>query len=397
MPIKLPRHLENLNTYARRRPPTVEIRRNQPGAPPGTLVSVYEAPPPSIHLFAFQKGQLHETSITDVAELQQFLTDCELCWINVIGLGDADIVRQLGELLQLHKLALEDVLNVPQRPKLETYDDKLFFIARMPRLNGSVQDGIEQVSIFVDKKFVLTIHERPGDTFEPVRNRIRSRRLRATDLTTDYLAYSVLDTIVDSYFPLLEAFGEELAEVEATILNGIIDHSVSRIYRLKRDLLSIRRAMWPQRDAILALYREPTELITANTKLHLRDCADHCNHIIDLLENYREISSSLVDLYLSMTSQRMNEIMKVLTIIATIFIPLTFIVGVYGMNFNPEASPWNMPELQWYYGYPLTMLAMLLMALFMLLFFRKKGWLGGNVPTFSEKNEHVEKQTRQDS
>lgn len=384
MPIKLPKQLENLSAYARRKPPLIEIRRNQPGAAPGTLLSVAEAPPPSIQLIAFQHNKFIETAIEQVNDLQQYLDTWDVCWINVIGLGDADVIRKLGELLDLHNLALEDVLNVPQRPKMEAYDDKLFFIARMPLLNGTVQDGIEQVSIFVDKKFVLTIHERPGDTFDPIRKRIRSQRMRATDLGTDYLTYSILDTIVDSYFPLLEDFGEELATVETAILSGIIDNSVSKIYRLKRDLLTIRRAMWPQRDAIFAMYREPTDLITTDTKLHLRDCADHCNHIIDLLENYREISSSLVDLYLSMTSQRMNEIMKVLTIIATIFIPLTFIVGVYGMNFDPEISRWNMPELKWHYGYPITMGGMLLMALLMLVYFRKKGWLGGDMPAFTD-------------
>ncbi len=383
MPIKLPRKLKHLTAYARRKPQRVEIRRNQPGAAPGTLVSVSEAPPPTIQLIAFQQNDFLEIPIENVDDLQQYLDTWEVCWINVIGLGDADVICKLGELLSLHKLALEDVLNVPQRPKMEAYDDKLFFIARMPLLNGTVEDGIEQVSIFVDKKFVLTIHERSGDTFEPIRKRIRAKRMRASDVSTDYLTYSILDTIVDSYFPLLEDFGEELATVETAILSGIIDNSVSKIYRLKRDLLTIRRAMWPQRDAIFAMYREPTDLITTDTKLHLRDCADHCNHIIDLLENYREISSSLVDLYLSMTSQRMNEIMKVLTIIATIFIPLTFIVGVYGMNFDTEISRWNMPELKWRYGYLVTMGGMFLMALLMLVFFRKKGWLGGDVPVLN--------------
>ncbi len=355
----------------------VEIRRNQPGAPPGTLISVHEAPAPTVDVLAFKADDFVEATLEDLTKLDDFLGKWPVCWINVVGLGDAEVIRQIGERLDLHKLALEDVLNVPQRPKLEAYDDKLFCIARMPRSGGQVSDGIEQVSIFIAKNFVLTVQERPGDVFAPVRQRIRSSRTRVTRLGTDYLAYAILDAIIDSYFPLLEEFGEELAEVEAIILSGVVDQTIARIYRLKRDLLTIRRAMWPQRDAIFALYREPTELVSSDTQIHLRDCADHCNHIIDLLENYREISASLVDLYLSMTSQRMNEIMKVLTVIATIFIPLTFVVGVYGMNFNPDVSPWNMPELNWRYGYAVTMGAMGTLALGMLAYFWRKGWIGG--------------------
>jgi magnesium transporter len=369
--------LEQFKAQLARLPhPILEIRRNQPGAPPGTLTSPPEAAPPRIEVLAFDSEEHLEQVIESLDALPALREKWPVLWVNVVGLGDVEVVRTVGEQFGLHKLALEDVLNIPQRPKLESYDERLFLIARMPRAGGTVADGIEQVSLFLGKGWVVTFQEREGDVLEPVRQRIRASRARLARLGADYLAYTILDAIIDSYFPLLEDFGEELAEVEALILSGDTRSTVPRIYGLKRDLLAIRRAMWPQRDAVFALYREPSEIIARETQIHLRDCADHCNHIIDLIENYREIGASLVDLQLSMSSQRMNEIMKVLTIIATIFIPLTFIAGVYGMNFNPDTSPWNMPELNWRYGYPAAMSVMLLIALTMLGFFWRKGWLG---------------------
>lgn len=356
--------------------PFFEVKRTQPGAAPGTLVSHPDRPKPKLNILAFREDELMEETVPNVKEIEPLRDHWPVLWINVEGLGDAEVIGELGKMFDLHPLALEDVLNIPQRPKAEVYNDKVFFIARMPTPGLDGHAVLEQVSIFWGKGFVLTIQERAGDVFEPVRHRVRGARGRLARPSPDYLAYTLIDAIIDSYFPLLESHGEVLAEIEAMILGGGREDSVSRVYRMKRELLTVRRAMWPQRDALHVLYREPTEAIGEETRIHLRDCIDHCNHIIDLLENYREISASLLDLYLSMTSQRMNEIMKVLTIIATIFIPLTFVVGVYGMNFNPEASPWNMPELEWAYGYPAVMVFMLSIAGVMLFFFRRKGWLG---------------------
>jgi magnesium transporter len=356
--------------------PIFEVKRMQPGAAPGTLVGHPERPKPTIEVMAFGADEVFEKGDVAVEEIEELKSKAKVLWVNVDGLGDAEVVASLGKIFGLHPLSLEDVLNIPQRAKVEVDDDRVFFIARMARAGTDGHTLLEQVSIFLGKDFVLTFQERPGDVFEPIRQRIRSARGRLSKLGPDYLAYTLLDAIIDGYFPVLEAHGEALAEIEALILGGGPQDSVAPVYRMKRELLSIRRAMWPQRDALHALYREPTEVISDETRVHLRDIIDHSNHIIDLLENYREISASLLDLYLSMNSQRMNEIMKVLTIIATIFIPLTFIAGVYGMNFDPEAGPLNMPELAHPMGYPAVMFFMLLLAAAMLVYFRRKGWLG---------------------
>ncbi|MGH8742320.1 MAG: magnesium/cobalt transporter CorA, partial [Burkholderiales bacterium] len=281
-----------------------------------------------------------------------------------------------GERYGLHPLTIADVVNAHQRPKLESHDDHLFIVLRLPdRTEGLVT---EQLSILLGRDFVLTFQERPGDCFDPVRERLRRPESPMRGRGVDYLAYALIDALVDSYFPLLESYGEQLEALEEQVIARPEPARVVQIQRLRRELLEVRRALWPQREVLNALLREDTPCIAPGTRLFLRDCADHTAQLLDMVEIHREVTSGLLDLHLSSVSTRMNEIMKVLTIIATIFMPLSVIASIFGMNFNTETSPWNMPELDWYFGYPFALLLMALVAAGMLVMFWRKGWLGGD-------------------
>ncbi|MFN8612871.1 MAG: magnesium/cobalt transporter CorA [Vulcanimicrobiota bacterium] len=235
----------------------------------------------------------------------------------------------------------------------------------------------EQLSLFVGKNFLISFQEGiPGDCFGPLRDRLRKEASKLRSHGPDFLAYSLMDTVVDAYFPYLEDLGEVLEDYENQLLEAPTRDLIQKIHLIKRDLLNVRRAVWPLREAINPLLREQTPYVSKETQLFLRDCYVHCIQVVDLLETYRELSSSMLEIYLSSVSNRMNEVMKVLTIITTIFVPLTFVAGVYGMNFNTEKSPWNMPELNAYYGYPLCLVAMALMAGLELFYFWKRGWIG---------------------
>jgi magnesium transporter len=334
-----------------------------------------EAPPPVIRILAYGPGDMVEQEIGEPQRVRDFLDKWPVLWVDVEGLGDAETIRTLGELFGLHRLALEDVINVHQRPKIEQYGNYCFVVTRMVRLGEHLET--EQLSLFLGKNFVLTFQEgRPGDCLDLIRERIRQKRGRIREAGLDYLVYALLDAIVDCYFPILEEYGERLEAFEDEILSRPYGDTVARIHEIKRHLLTLRRAVWPQRETFNSLLREETPFVTHETRLYLRDCYDHVTQLIDLIETYRELGADLIDVYLSSISNRTNEIMRVLTVISTIFIPLTFIAGVYGMNFNPSASPWNMPELNWFWGYPLSLALMAAVALGQLIFFRRRGWLG---------------------
>ena len=346
-----------------------------PGTPPGTIIVHPEAAPPTIRILAYGPGDVLEENVSSPQQVREFFGTRPVLWVDVEGLGDAATIHALGEIFNVHRLALEDIVTVHQRPKIEQYDEQLFIVARAVYLGEQLET--EQISLFIGEDFVLTFQEgRPGDCLEAIRERIRKKGGRIRDAGYDYLAYAILDAIVDSYFPILEAYGERLETLEDEILLRPQVDTVARIHGIKRDLLTLRRAMWPQRETFNALLRSESAVMTTETRLYLRDCYDHSVQILDLLETYRELGSDLIDIYLSMVSNRTNEIMRVLTVISLIFIPLTFIAGVYGMNFNPEKSPWNMPELEWYLGYPLSLVLMLAVALGQLIYFRRRGWLG---------------------
>lgn len=295
-------------------------------------------------------------------------------WIDVAGLANVETIERIGKCFHLHPLALEDVVHTHQRAKVEDYEGFQFIVIRMAPVEG--EDATDQLSIFLGKGYVLTFQERPGDCLDELRDRIRHGKGRIRSQGADYLAYSILDSAVDAYFPLLERNGEALEELEDDVVMSPDPSVLSRVYEIRRRLLMLRRAVWPLREALATLTREQTLHFSQDTRTYLRDVYDHAIQIIDLMETYRDLSSNLMDVYLSSISNRLNEVMKVLTIITTIFIPLTFIVGVYGMNFHTEASPWNMPELRAYYGYPICLGVMLLLGVGEIIYFRKKGWLG---------------------
>lgn len=350
-------------------------RRARPGTAPGTLTIDPASPRPEIRVVAYGPDGFKEGAIARPAELKEYLARWPVTWVNVDGLGDAATIRELGEIFNLHPLALEDVVNVHQRAKVEQYGDQTFIVAHMATVNDHLET--EQISLFLGSKFVLTFQERPGwDCLEPVRDRIRKHLTHLRSAGPGYLAYALLDAIVDQYFPVLEAYGERLETLEDLVVERPDRAAVAEVHEMKRELLHVRRLIWPQREALNSLVRDRTPHIDDETRLYLRDCYDHAVRIIDLVETHREVCSDLMDLYLSSVSNRMNEVMKVLTVISTLFIPLTFIVGVYGMNFNTQISPWNMPELNWPFGYPLVLALMAIISVGQLIFFRRKGWIG---------------------
>ncbi|MBL9093544.1 MAG: magnesium/cobalt transporter CorA [Planctomycetaceae bacterium] len=358
----------------KRRKKVLTARRPETlGAAPGSVIIDPQAPPTSVYLTKFDEQAVQERELFDLSSLKSEREQPGVLWLNVVGLGSAAIIKQLGELFHLHPLAMEDVVNVHQRPKVDRYGEHLFIVLRMDA--RCEKQRTEQVSMFLGRGYVITFLEDPGDCFDPVR-----KRLRATDGVirrrgADYLTYALLDAAVDAYFPMLEDFGEKLEELEDEVLLKPSPAVVTRIHDAKHTLRTLRRVIWPLRDAMNELARDPSPLIADDTRVYFRDLYDHTVQIIDIVETYREIGSDLVDLYLSSLSNRMNEIMRVLTVISTIFMPLSFIVGLYGMNFN-TTSPWNMPELNWRYGYPLVLATLVVVTLGLLYFFHRRGWLG---------------------
>ncbi len=358
-------------------------RRTPPGTAPGTLAVDPGSPHPQIGMIAYGPDRFAEKGLASVDEIDAHSDVDSVLWINVTGLGDADILQRLGSRFGLHPLALEDVVNLHQRPKVEAYDDHLFIILRMPEVRTERAPGersnrleTEQVALCLGAGFVITFQERTGDTFEPVRQRLRRAGGRIRTYGADYLAYALIDATIDAYFPIMEEYGERVEALENEVIECAEHRQMAQIHDLKRDLLTARRAIWPQRDMLSALIREDTPLVEARTQIYLRDCHDHTIQLIDMIETCREICSGLVEIHLSSVGNRMNEVMKVLTIIATIFIPLTFVVGVYGMNFDPDAGTLNMPELGWRYGYPTVMLTMGVIAAGLVAWFYRKGWIG---------------------
>jgi magnesium transporter len=348
-------------------------RRSPVGAAPGTLISHPDAPPPAIRAMGYgPDGVFEEVEVSEPSEIRGLRGRWPVLWVDVEGVGNAEGVEAIGEIFGLHRLSLEDVMNVHQRAKIEEYPDHLFAVTHMAALGDHVTT--EQISLFLGGDWVLTFQERPGDVWEPVRERLRAGRGRIRTAGAHYLFYALLDAVVDGYYPLLEEFGARLELLEEAVIDDPREELVGVIHGARRDALALRHALWPMREAMAQLYRDEFALISDETRIYLRDAYDHSIQVIDLVENYREMASALLDVYLSSVSHRMNEVMKVLTIIATIFIPLTFIAGIYGMNFDPDASPWSMPELGWYWGYPAVWAVMIAVAVALAWYFKRKRW-----------------------
>ncbi len=302
-----------------------------------------------------------------IAQVVEYLGKYPVTWLNINGLADTELIEQVGEVFGLHRLALEDVVNTHQRAKVDDYDNGLFVVARMADLE--LRPVSEQLSMFIGGNYVVTFQEEPGDCWLGVRQRIRQRVGRLRACGPDYLAYSLLDSVIDAYYPVLERVGERLDEIEDAVISSPNRATLDDLHAMKSELLMLRRTVWPHREAIAELTRDTHAVIQDSTRLYLRDCYDHIIQIHDLVETYRELTADLRDLYMSSVSNRINETMRVLTIIATIFIPITFIASLYGMNFE------NLPEVKWKYGYLFAWTMMLITASGMVAYFWKQGWL----------------------
>lgn len=367
-------------------------RRSRPGEMPGTITVQAHAKQPELDVITFgpnaTKGSVSRTYFQALHEKPETPSEHDFTWFNVSGLGDADMLRAVGKNFHLHPLVLEDIANTGQRPKAEEYEEYLFIVIRVPVREERGNDAqairhaelgggllTRQLALCVGKDFLLTFEEEAEDILAPVRERLLQQKGKLYTRGPDYLAYALLDVVIDTYFPLLEHYVERIEDLETSALELSEGISIKTIHELKRELLMLRRIIWPQRDMVSHLLRSESVFIQENTHLYLRDCYDHSAQLLDVVETCRETTTSLVDIFLASQSNKMNEVMKVLTIIATIFIPLSWVAGVYGMNFDTD-SPWNMPELAWKFGYLGAMAMMLLIAAGLVWWFWRKGWIG---------------------
>ncbi len=348
--------------FRKRHPPT--------GATPGTLVIPDRARPPIIRVIRYTEDDLQEQEISKVEEIRPHLSEGAVTWVDVQGLGDRESLQAIRELFSIHPLAMEDIVNVPQRPKTETYDEHQFFITRVVMLRDDAPLDTDQVSIFIGSNYVLTFQERFGHVFDCVRDRMRRRGGRIRKHGPDYLGYAIMDAAVDGYFPVVEYLGDQIETLEDALLERPGPDALQKIQCIRRDVLALRRVILPHREAVSMLIRNDTPMVSDEVCVYLRDVDDHCVQLADVLQSYRDMATGLVDMYLSSLGHRQNEIMKVLTVMASIFIPLTFMVGIYGMNFE------NMPELKIGWAYPALLVLMALAAAVMILYFRRKGWIG---------------------
>jgi len=350
-------------------------KHQEPGTPPGTLPEPEAGvrAPLTIRMVDYTTEEVLDRELTDATDCLPYLERPTRTWIHVQGSAEADTLRELGRIFDLHPLALEDVVLGDQRPKTERYDAQLFMILADPEVrDGRVQ--VHQVSLFLGNRFVISFHSGPKDPFGVVRERLRHPEGRMRSRGPDYMFYALADLIIDRGFPCLEALGDRVENLEDKLLQNPTRETPRELQSIKRDLLLLRRKLWPQREAVNAVLRDEGRLLTDETRVYLRDGYDHAIQVMDLVESYRDVTAGLLDLYLSSVSNRLNEVMRVLTVIATIFIPLTFITGLYGMNFHNPDSPWDMPELHWYWGYPYALGLMVVVAAGMLVYFKRKGW-----------------------
>jgi magnesium transporter len=347
-------------------------RSKKAGLPPGTLIHIGEqkADVMKAMVLDYDEQSCAETLLTNVAECMLLRGKPTVTWLDIEGVHDIQALEKIGQCFGLHPLVMEDILNTDQRPKFEDYGDYLYIVLRMLTIGSeSGEINSEQVSLILGENFVLSIQEGTrGDVFEPVRTRIRSSKGAIRKLGADYLAYSLIDAVVDNYFIILEKIGERVELLEETLISDPGPETLHLIHDLKREMIYLRKSVWPLREVVSSMQRRDSVLIRESTGYYLRDVYDHTIQVIDTIETFRDMLSGMLDIYLSSISNRTNAVMKVLTVIATIFIPLTWIVGVYGMNFK------HMPELEWQYGYLLVWLAMLAIAVGMVVYFKLKKW-----------------------
>ncbi len=343
---------------------------------PGTLIHVGEEREHQVKLkyISYDRESIQETELDDIGSLATDRTD-KVLWINVDGIHDIQLIEKIGDAFAIHALALEDIVNTNQRPKMEDFDDHMFVVLKMLRFDeASSEIKSEQVSFIVGHNYVVSFQEWEGDVFDPVRQRLRNGRGKIRRMGADFLFYALLDAVVDHYFFVLESVGERIEQLESDLLVHPEPSTLNAIYSLKQEMIFLRKSISPLREVTRILANGESQFVREETSLFLRDVYDHTILVIETSESLRDLVAGLQDLYLSSVSNKMNEVMKMLTMIATIFIPLTFIAGIYGMNFNTDASPFNMPELNTRYGYVVTWLVMVVLGGVMAYYFKRKKW-----------------------
>ncbi|MGR8940842.1 MAG: magnesium/cobalt transporter CorA [Gammaproteobacteria bacterium] len=342
------------------------------GMPPGSLVHVGEVheQPTSIELIHYNASLLEKGRVESIDEILAYVAPDTVTWVIVNGLNDISVIEAVGRHFNIHGLILEDILNTHQRPKFEEFDTYLYIVFKAIALNnGDASVEYEQISLLLLDNIVFTFKEKPDEILDPIINRLNNEQSQIRSQGGDYLTYMIMDTVIDEYFALQDTFDELIETVEDELLANPTGHTLATIQKIKRELIFLRRSISPLRELLAALHRSDSTLLGERTKHYFTDIYDHAIRIIEALESYRDLISGMMDIYLSSVSNKMNETMKVLTVFATIFIPLTFIAGVYGMNFD------YMPELRWKWAYPALWIVFVLIAAVLLFFFKKRNWL----------------------
>ncbi len=357
---------------------SLNLARKKRGMSPGSLVFTGEQKVKeiSIDIFQYNQSSIIERKIDNIDELKGLLNPQNILWINICGLHEVDKLEKVREIFNFNPLVMEDILNVAHTPKLEDYEDYLFLICKS--LDYDLEKNkisVEHVSFILGKNYLITFQETEGDEFDLIRDRLRGAKGRIRKLGADYLMYRLLDSLVDNYTVILLQLDEIMENFEDVLLDKPSQDTIEEIYHFRKEINKLRRSVVPLKEVIYSMIKDIQPLINKSNLIFIRDLEDHIKNAVDTVENYKEQINSMIEIYRSSTQLKLNEILKVLTIISTIFIPLTFIVGIYGMNFNSDASPYNMPELNWYFGYPLVLGFMLLVAVILLIIFRRKRWI----------------------
>lgn len=356
---------------------SVQKLSQKAGLPPGTAVHVGErkSDKVTVSLFDYESETLRSLTVDNLEECLAYRNSSTVTWMHVDGLHDAKKIEEIGQLFDLHPLTIEDILNTSQRPKLDLFEKYIYLVIRVPFYDAIDKlIYLEQVSFILADNFLLTFQEQPDDTFDPVRERLRTSKGRLRTMGADYLTYTLIDTVIDSHFRVLEEISEDLETIEEELATQPSRETLSSIHSLKREMILLRKSVWPLRETINRMLRDDVPFIEERNRMFFQDLYDHTIQVLDTVETYRDLISGMLDIYLSVASNQMNEIMKMLTLYATIFIPLTFIAGLYGMNFNAEKSPYNMPELNWFYGYPFALGLMAAVGIGLLVYFKRKKW-----------------------
>jgi len=349
-----------------------ERRAKKAGQPPGTLDYIQEEKQKEVKInyIDYDTKDYTEKETDKIEDCYKFKDSPTISWINIEGVSDIDIIEKLGSHFDIHPLIQEDISHVHQRPKMEEHENSIYIVLKMLKYDEVNQEiEAEQVSLVLGNNFVITFQEKPGDVFEPIRKRLKNENGRIRNMKADYLAYALIDIIVDNYFVILEKISDRIEQIEEELVEQPSEGTLQTIYELKNEMIFLRKSVWPLREVINGLDKNETSFISPSIKVYLRDVYDHTIQVIETVETLRDMLGGMLDIYLSSLSNKMNEIMKVLTIIATIFIPLTFIAGIYGMNFE------YMPELSLRNGYFVILIVMAVVALYMVYYFKKKKWL----------------------